>query len=304
MSFLQVFGPHTVQMPPRRPAWSTHLRAMNAVREANIPVPSEWLAVQRRYTDFIELPDTGVDRLAAAVVSGDGDIAALRALALTEESARGTADSAIVERVQSAVLDEMLAAYGKVAQGNYRLAAAKYENAAKKFCAAADHIDPEVNSDVLVTATSAARSAWMDAPALAADLEENYRILCAAASLAGADPDVCVIGVNTPVDLAEVQIGLGCDPGKTHRRKVWAAFVKTGGRTGRWGALAALGVKLRAASDPATAHYSRPVPLVPVTAPGGKIDLWDSYDGDLPRPWEPVNVVGWAGEYPSVKAAK
>lgn len=303
MSFLSMFGaptPVTDYVRNRRETWAAHTRGVEVLRAAGIPAPPEWVALRERYAKFIELPDHGVDRLAKGIVTGTGDLTELRAVAMAEAMARQSHDAGINERVQQAVLEELVRIYASAAPRNYKLAAGRFDTAAKAFTNAASHLDLDANGDQLVTVSSAARQAWLDAPSLATELEESLHTLCAAAALAGAPTDVAFVNGATDIPTAAHQIALACDPGKCHRRKVWLAWLNTDKRTGRWGALAALGVKIRAANTPTIAPYKEPEPFVPVVNSGGRIENWDPHDGDLPGSWRPVNV-GWQHEHPNVK---
>ena len=54
---------------------------------------------------------------------------------------------------------------------------------------------------------------------------------------------------------------LTVDANGLHRRRVWEAFEETGGRTGRWGALRALGARIRAADLDSYEPYRKPKPM-------------------------------------------
>jgi len=74
--------------------------------------------------------------------------------------------------------------------------------------------------------------------------------LAAAASLAGR---------NTDRD--EHLIALSVDATNCHRRRVWECWQTEGTRTGRWGALLALGATIRAAGLEGLEPYARPRPM-------------------------------------------
>lgn len=283
-----------------RDGFRCHLSAVETLTQAGIAPPAQWEALKDRYAAYINMGNPSTDRLAAEVVQPTGaDLATLRAVAVAEEQATGGADATVNERVQAAVLRQLEALYSAVAKRNYRTAADRYDTAAKRFTGAANTVNVESSGDMLISASGAQREAWLQAPSLAADLDAARHVLFAAATLAGASPDVAFVSAATDARTVEHQIALACDPGRAHRRKVWLAWATTDGRTGKWGALHALGVKLRAAGDPTkTVPYKQPEQPVAVSKPGGRLGYWDPHDGDLPRGWQPVNT-GWIAEKPS-----
>ncbi len=285
-----------------RDLFRAHLSAVESLSSAGISPPPEWAALRDRYAAFIEMGNHAVDRLAAEVAKPSGaDLTLLRNAAMAEELGTAEADASINSRVQAAVLGQLEALYSPVAQRNYRTAAERYNHSAKRFTDAAKTVDVEAAGETLVTATTAQREAWLSGPALAGDLEEALRPLLAAASLAGAPADVAYISGATDVGTTEYQLALALDPGKAHRRKTWVSWSKTDGRTGKWGALHALGVKLRASDDPRVTPYKRPEQPVAVARPSGQVQYWDPHDGPLPPRWQPV-AVGWVGEKTSTAA--
>jgi hypothetical protein len=284
----------------RRDDWPAHLTAVGTLRHAGIEPPSAWSDLLRRYTSFVELANPAIDHLIAEILSPTGaEVGALRAAALAEEIARTADDAAINQRVQAAVLQKLLETYAPVAQRNYKTAVSRFDDAAKRFTDVTKLVDVEGTGETLVSSTHAARDAWLSAPALAADVEEQLRLLLAAAALTGARQDVAYINEATDTGTAELQIALCANPKGAHRRRVWEAWATKSGRTGRWGALRALNVEIRAAREPVgLTPYARPQKPVPVARPGGQVQNWDPHDGDLPRGWKPVNV-GWMAEHPS-----
>ncbi len=273
-----------------RDAFRCHISAVETRSIAGITPPREWTAVRDSYTRFIELGDHAADRLARAVIGGQADLTQLRAAAVTEALATSEADATVNTKVQQRVYDQLHSLYAPQAAKNYRLACDRYDAAAKAFTAAATRMDPEAGSDALVHARAAQREAWLAAPTLAAALDDARNVLFAAAALNGARGDVAFGNVATDQATTELQISLACEPGNAHRRKVWAAWNKKEGRTGRWGALAALRVKLRASSTPTPPPHCFPVDPISVANPAGKIEVWDLYDGDVPAGWYPVTV--------------
>lgn len=284
---------------PRDPLQS-HLTGMNMLVVAGISPPPAWTALRDRYAAYIDLGNPSADRLTNAIISGVGDVVTLRNMALVEEIARGGDDAAVGERVRAGVLTELLSLYEPVAQRNYRAAGASYDDAGKRFADLAKQINVEGGTDAIIHAPRGGRDAWFSAPEVAGEVDSALQVLLAAAALAGAGDAVTFATASTDVATTEYQIALAADPGNAHRRRVWEAWFTTGGRTGRWAALAALGVKIRAASDPTRfTPYKRPEELVPITKHGGVAGFWDRHDGDLPPGWHPASV-GWLAETPNV----
>ena len=289
----------------RRDAFRCHLSAVETLTGAGIHPPAEWTALRDRYAAFIDLGDGGVDRLTAEIIQPSGaDLVSLRSSALAEEIARNGDNANINQRVQTAVGRELEALYSPGAEKNYKQAAARYDDAATHFTVAAKTVDVEAGGQTLVTCSAPAREYWLCAPALAAELDAARAVLYAAASLCdGVPADVAFATAASDIDTTEHQIALATDPGKAHRRKVWSAWHATGARTGKWGGLVSLGVKLRAASAATVTPYKRPEKPVSVVGPSGKVEYWDPHDGPLQavRPgFRPVQV-GWIAEKPQVK---
>jgi hypothetical protein len=291
----------------RRDLFRSHTGAITTLNDAGIHPPTEWTALLERYAHYIDLGDHAADRLAAEIVTPTGaDLVGLRAAALAEQIGRSGDDAAINERVQGAVLRQLEAIYQPAARENYKRAAERYNSAGKRFAIAAALVDVEATGENLIAASAGEREAWLTAPALAAELDQALHVVFAAAALCdGVPADVAFATGATDLDTTEYQIALACDPHGAHRRKTWACFAKTDGRTGRWGALHALGVRIKAAPDPASVTpYARPVQPVAVEGPGGKAAFWCPHDGPLAEVmpgWRPV-AVGWLEERPQTQA--
>lgn len=288
--------------PPQtysRDRWMTHTGAVATLQGAGIPAPDGWVDLLARFTALAELGDRAADQLAHELIHPSGrDITSLRAAALAEEIGDNGADAAVTQRVQALVHGQLQALYEPVSKSNYKLAASRFDAAAKRFAAYAHAVDVEADGEALVTLNAAAREGWLEAPGAAAELEAALRPLFAAAALAGAPDDIAFIGGATDIVTTEFQIAIATDPGKAHRRRVWEAWHHKGGRsrTGRWGALLAHGVTIRAASDPSGAGaYSRPEEFIPVSSAGGRIQNHDPHDGPIPRGFKQV-ASGWMGE--------
>ncbi len=291
----------------RRDPFMCHLAAVSTLIDAGINPPDGWLALRGRYAAYIDLGDGATDRLIAEIITPNGgDMVALRAAALAEQVARGGDDAAIAERARVAVGRELETLYRPAAAQNYKTAAARYNDAATHFSVATKTVNVEADGGQLLTVSAPARDYWLAAPALAAELDTCRAILYAAASLIDNVPaDVAFVSAASDLTTVEYQISLAADPGKAHRRKVWAAWHATAGRTGRWGALIGLGVKLRAADPASITPYAQPEALVAVTSRAGRIEYWDKHSGrlqDVMPGFIPCDV-GWIEERPSVEAA-
>lgn len=189
------------------------------------------------------------DRLAAAILDGaDPDqIHQLHAAALAEAAATSVHAASVVNHVAAPLNQAARAAWADV-QGTVMTAAkARYEKAVKTFTKHAAVVDPELDANAVVKLNTAERNAWLGAQEAAGELQTAADLLVLVASVSGR-PD-------TP----EHVLSLVCTPGEHHRRKVWDAY-ETKGKTGRWGALHALGVTLEA-GDTDTPAYRKPRPV-------------------------------------------
>jgi hypothetical protein len=264
---------------------------------AGLHVPDEWGQLLERFAAAVESADSAVDRYITAVVTPTAgqDLVAIKSGALAEQIARTGDESEINERLRAAVFAEMARVYAPHAKGNYQQAAQRYDQLAKHFTKIAETADVEADGSGLVAASPAARSAWFDAPGVAAQLDSALAVLCCAASLAGAPPDAAFVGQASDTQTNAVQIALSCQPGKAHRRRVWHGWSTTTGRCGRWSKLVAEGVKLVAAKDPTVPGYPEPVAFIRAFDRNNVLQNHDPHDGPLPYRWRPVQD-GWMGE--------
>ena len=227
-----------------------HIKLVDLIA-ALAPPPPDWVAVRDRWDQFMELAAVPIrDRLVSAIVGGDGDIPMLRALACSEAGAGSRAD--VIVEVRGRVYPELIRLYAEAAADNYALVGKQFDSVAAKFTTAAGKCgDHEASSEDVVGQPNTVRDAWLDAAKHAAELDRLVPVLRAAAELAG---------ISTADDT--VLLPLLVDPGDAHRRRVWEAFKADGVRTGRWGALAGLGVRIRACELLELAPYRLPKPLV------------------------------------------
>lgn len=235
--------------------FTEHRRLVAAVEAAGCPAPKRWRTLSEHLDAFLAMTDTAATQLAQAVANPakTTDLPLLRALALAEAQAGPPAHAHLNAVVVAHVHADMREAYTAAADDTYRQIAARFDAAAQEFTAAATACNVAAEPADMVAADDTTRTAWLNAAVIAAQLDGLVPAVRAAAELAGLDltnhpnPDTTVLP-------------LICDPGATHRRRVWEAFHATG-RTGRWGALTAIGVTLRACPLDSFAPYREPAPV-------------------------------------------
>jgi hypothetical protein len=154
-------------------------------------------------------------------------------------------------QVRAAVLPKLIQLYSEAAADSYGKVAAAFDAAATKFAAAAKQCDPEASSDAIVGQPDSVRQGWLDSAKHAAELNRIMPVLQDAAELAG---------VYTGDDTA--LLPLLVDTAGLHRRRVWESWRNSGERCGRWGALAALGARIRACPLKGFEPYRTPKPLI------------------------------------------
>ena len=153
-------------------------------------------------------------------------------------------------RLARTVLPALQAAYAECAAANYASFAVLYDKAADKLATCASKVDIELPAEKIVGLSAPERAGWMDAALAAKELDRLFAVLLDAATLAG---------VPVTADRGS-RIALACAPGTAHRRRVHEAW-ESKGRCGRWPALLALGVTLRAAMLDGFAPYAEPGPM-------------------------------------------
>lgn len=230
-----------------------HVDDVHLLIEAGIPAPKPWVELAARWNAQSEpLPDdTAVAAYAQAILTGAGDPAALRPIALGELAATQTptVPAQLRNAVEHLVGAKLAELYQPAAEKNYQQAKKLWDTAAALFtdtdrvCGGADRPGDEIVGD-----TDIVRRAWTDAALVhAPTLERLAPAVLAAATLCGAQPtappSIIPILVNTA----------GC-----HRRllhQAWAAQ----NRTGRWSAVLAAGGTLEAHPNPASLpEYAAP----------------------------------------------
>lgn len=218
---------------------------IDAVTAAGIKLPPEFTELRERLRRFTVLETPCRDRLRAELInpSTDADLDLLRAAAMIETEVQahklnGAARHWIAERLR-----EINSA---VAAENYGLLAKRFDKLAADFTTATKTVDVEADPGTLISAPERQRKTWIEAELLAQGLTEAMPALQAAALLAGV----------TDVRGTDV-LALVADPGdELTGRQVWTAWYSNG-RCGRWSALVAAGVTLRAAKLDEYSRYTR-----------------------------------------------
>jgi hypothetical protein len=224
-----------------------HLSDAAAV-EPYVSLPDAWVALRQRWSDYLLIATPCRDRLIDTVISGTGDTAGWLAAALAEQDTGG-ARTEINVHVAAAVNTELARLFEPNARPMYRSIAALFNSAAQRR----DY----------------------------GQLDELLPVLCAAARLCGADPDVAATGSQ------RLGLGLTVEPRKAHLRKVAQAF----GQTDRWQTLTDLGVTIRAADNPLTTYPELP-PRMRCIDTDRRVTSHDPLDGPLPTGWR-GDIDGW-----------
>ena len=231
---------------------SEHRARVARIAEHGGTVPTAYRKAENRWDAWIEASnDQPLTALAAAYADGadEDTLATLRAAALITEAATAPQLATVRNSVAPAAYAALRAAYAPQAVKNYTKIAEQYDSAAAEFTRLADIIDPETDAKNLVSADENTRRAWLEAELIAGKLDALTTILADAAILAG-----------TNVNSEPAMIGLLTDPRTAHRRRVWEAW-NSNGRCGKWSALLALNVDLRAADLDEHTPYREPRPL-------------------------------------------
>ena len=231
---------------------SEHRARVGRISEYGGTVPAAYRKAENRWDAWLEASNASpMTALTAAYADGaDGDtLATLRFAALITEAATAPQLATVRNSVAPAAYSALRAAYAPQADKNYAKLAEQYNSAAAEFVRLAHIIDPESDAKNLVSADEDTRRAWLEAELIAGKLDALAPILADAALLAG---------TNTNGEPA--LIGLLSDPRSAHRRRVWEAW-NSNGRCGKWSALIALDVDLRAADLAEHRPYREPRPL-------------------------------------------
>lgn len=231
---------------------SGHRDRVARIAEYGGTVPTAYRKAENRWDAWLAASnDQPLTALATAYADGaDGEaLATLRFAALITETATAPQLATVRNSVAPAAYAALRAAYAPTAVKNYSKLAEQYNSAAAEFTRLADIIDPETDAKNLVSADEDTRRAWLEQELIAGKLDSLAPILADAALLAG-----------TNTNGKPALIGLLTDPKSAHRRRVYEAW-NSNGRCGRWSALVALNVDLRAADLDEHRPYREPRPL-------------------------------------------
>lgn len=228
---------------------------VDTVAAAGATVPDEYTRVVDRWKLHHQLDTQAISDTYIDMVLGDAEPAELsrqRSLVFASDTNPATAAD-LTNTLGTRIYQAARAAYDTVADANYRHLQAEFNTTAAALTKALAAIDPDTPAEQAVTLGDRQRKAWTDAALHAVDLDNRLPALWAAAKLAhlslAAMPE------------ADQRFALVITPGEHHRRRVWEAIDTTDGRTGRWGALTALGVPIAAVDLSAYKPYRRPKPL-------------------------------------------
>jgi hypothetical protein len=302
VSIYRIFGPTTKTQPAanNRDRFVAHASAISAIAGVEgVQIPPGWFELRNRFSDYVDAPDSALDRLIHEVLhpNGGGPVSILKSAAISSEAATATAEAAVGDRVREAVLCELENMYAQNAERNYKLLAKRYNQAADQFTRASRACDLERDGNTLVGESPETMATWSAVPGLVADLEQARHHMLAAASLCDGIPaDVAFVTGATDFPTMEFQIALSMDPGKAHRRRVWESWASQAGRSRGWHQLVQLGVKLRAPDVPRVQPYKQPEPWIAVYEQGAGAGRYhDPHDGPVPRNMRPMKI-GWMDE--------
>ena len=220
-----------------------------------------------------------VQAVEQAVASGASPETVQSATLAAATTQTAGAVAGVRKRIAPAVLRALGAAYQPVGRSNYNAIARLFDEAAGRFTACAEKAPVAQGPESVVGVPSKVGQAWIEAADHAAELDRLLPLLSLSAEMTGAISDKG--GDDARMD--DWHLGLCCDPGTAHRRRLWEAW-ESRGRVGRWGALLALGCTIRAADLGTFAFYRRPKPMETRTqrvGPGYRQYKVDPEDADF-----------------------
>ncbi|PPJ03334.1 hypothetical protein C5E51_28090 [Nocardia nova] len=227
--------------------YQEHLDAVAIVRAQGGTVSKKWTEIDSRYEAFQYRQSSPIDDLYDAIVSGADEATLNRkysdvvadTVASVDGTAKyvsGTAESVIKGEVRRRIAVALIKEYATTAEANIQTIADQFDTAYARFLELASAIDPETPPERLVGQPMEVQTAWLESAEVSARLETLLRALKAAVGLAG------VHNLNND---AEVSLVAPTDAVGMHKRAVWDAW-NTDGRCGRWSALAAADIEVRA----------------------------------------------------------
>ncbi|NOQ56876.1 hypothetical protein [Mycolicibacterium fortuitum] len=226
------------------PSWERQSARVTILDRAGFSQPAAHQELKARWDAYEQLTTPVTEELVAAIVSGAGDVASLRAAARAEH-----VHSALDDAVGTAIAARLGEIVTEHAADIYKTVQTAFNKAATAFAKGAAVVDPETSpEDVLSLGDLKAQEAWRDSANLAAELDRLLLPLIAAATNAGVRHPGAhdgVPGSRAPKTRA-LALGLAVDAsGVENYRHAWDA-VDAVGRTGAWGELLRVGAKIRA----------------------------------------------------------
>lgn len=232
---------------------SAYIDRVQRVTDAGGTVTKAYDEAVNRWHDWAELRESSpLQALTDAYEAGATikQLATLRAAALAAEATNAIMEATVHNAVAPAALAQIMAAYHPTKDDNYRVARDAYNALARQFTDLAETVDVEADARTMVAADEATRSGWLKAEVLAHQLTQAAAILADAATLAG-----------KPTNTDSATIGATVNADGLHVRRVWEAWATTEGRTGKWGALVALGATIEAPELDDLSNYREPMPM-------------------------------------------
>ena len=213
-------------MPHRGRDWRGYVALIREVTAAGYPPPPGYGELLARFGIEADLVVSdgreGQRALAAAIISGGGDIPALHGQAVAMRlAAASELQASMFDEVRAQVLDALRAIYAKVADKYYRQLAACFDDAADKFTACARAIPPDSLPAQIINQNRKIVEAWKDAETHANQLDALVEPLSAAAELVR--PLTSPSGIGS--DRNPLLINLCCDVDGVHRRVAWHSWI-------------------------------------------------------------------------------
>jgi|GEM_PF-3455033 len=213
---------------------------------------------------LVEEHHTTQAKLNQAVATGDAKLirGALAAHLLAD---LGSRDYDARNETERATLATLRLAYRATADANYQAVATHYNNTAKTLLDDVAAVDISARPEDVISGTAKARTAWEYAPTHAQAVAVASALLHDAAVLAGAQ-----LHHTTHEQVTDQRVALTLDPSTIGIRELWALWDQDEPhRAGRFGALAAVGLKLHAANLDDFAPQRRPKPYETHYIPSG-----------------------------------
>lgn len=227
--------------------YQDHVDAVSFVRANGGTVSKKWVEIDSRYDAFRYRQSSPIDDLYDAIISGADEATLNRkysdvvadTVASVDGSAKyvaGTAESVIKNTIRRRIAAALIQEYATTAEANIKVIADQFDTEYARFLELASAIDPETPPERLVGQPMEVQTAWLESAEVSARLDTLLRALKAAVGLAG---------IRNLDNDAEISLVAPTDAVGMHKRAVWDAW-KTDGRCGRWSALAAADIEIRA----------------------------------------------------------